>query len=115
MAFGDPPPCDQCRERSVVRIVTIVFDGPSPPDQFLCRVHAPLNEAPVAGDFPRRDRDQQSRRAHPGAASRASRSYPPDIPPIEEGSAPLPVGGIDPVALGTSAFVTPNFPTPEPG
>ena len=49
MAFGDPPPCDRCRERSVVRIVTIVFDAASPPDQFLCRVHAPEDEAPVAG------------------------------------------------------------------
>ena len=49
MAFGDPPPCDRCRERSVVRVVTIVFDGPSPRDQFLCRVHAPKNEAPVRG------------------------------------------------------------------
>jgi hypothetical protein len=52
VAFGDPPPCDQCRERSVVRIVTVVFDGPSPADQFLCRVHAPANVAPVAGESP---------------------------------------------------------------
>jgi hypothetical protein len=50
VAFGDPPPCDQCRERAMVRIVTIVFDGPSPPDQFLCRVHAPTDEASVAGE-----------------------------------------------------------------
>jgi len=50
VAFGDPPPCDRCRERSVVRIVTIVFDAPSPPDQFLCRVHAPSNEAPVTDE-----------------------------------------------------------------
>jgi hypothetical protein len=50
VAFGDPPQCDHCKERSVVRIVTIVFDAPSPPDQFLCRVHAPKNEEPVAGD-----------------------------------------------------------------
>ena len=49
MAFGDPPPCDHCGERSVVRIVTIVFDAPSPPDQFLCGAHAPKNEAPETG------------------------------------------------------------------
>jgi hypothetical protein len=49
VAFGDPPPCDHCRERSAVRIVTIVFDAPSPPDQFLCRAHAPKTEAPVTG------------------------------------------------------------------
>jgi hypothetical protein len=48
VAFGDPPPCDQCREPSAVRIVTIVFEGLSPPDQYLCRAHAPNVEAPVA-------------------------------------------------------------------
>jgi len=41
MAFGDPPPCDHCHKPSIVRILTIVFDEPSPPDQYLCRVHAP--------------------------------------------------------------------------
>ena len=41
MAFGDPPRCDHCPEPSIVRIVTIVFDEPSPPDQYLCGVHAP--------------------------------------------------------------------------
>jgi hypothetical protein len=40
MRFGDPPPCDRCREPAIVQIVILAFDGPSPPDQFLCREHA---------------------------------------------------------------------------
>jgi hypothetical protein len=37
----DPPPCDRCGERSILQIVTVSFEGPSPPDRFLCRAHAP--------------------------------------------------------------------------
>jgi hypothetical protein len=40
MRFGDPPPCDRCHEPSIVQIVVLAFEGPSPPDQFLCRTHA---------------------------------------------------------------------------
>ena len=92
MAFGDPPPCDHCGERSVVRIVTIVFDAPSPPDQFLCRVHAPKNEAPVrgesgagagagtGGEIPA----TRTRERHPGC-NEASHPKRPSM----EGSAPL--------------------------
>ena len=40
MRFGDPPPCDRCREPSIVQIVILAFEGSSPPDQFLCRAHA---------------------------------------------------------------------------
>jgi hypothetical protein len=40
MRFGDPPLCDRCREPSIVQIVIVAFEGPSPPDQFLCRAHA---------------------------------------------------------------------------
>ena len=83
MAFGDPPPCDQCRERSVVRIVTIVFDAPSPPDQFLCRVHALSHEAPVAGR-PRgtgvNDPGPRTREPHPGRNG----STHPQRPAIED-------------------------------
>jgi hypothetical protein len=39
--FGRAQPCDHCNEPSVVQIITVVFDGPSPADQFLCRAHAP--------------------------------------------------------------------------
>jgi hypothetical protein len=37
----DPPPCDRCEEQSILQIITVAFEGPSPPDQFLCRAHAP--------------------------------------------------------------------------
>jgi hypothetical protein len=47
MAFGDPPSCDICGEPSSVRIVIIVFEGDSPGDQYLCRVHAPRVPADV--------------------------------------------------------------------
>jgi hypothetical protein len=45
----DPPPCDRCGEPSILQIVTVTFEGASPPDQFLCRLHAP---ALTAGDTP---------------------------------------------------------------
>ena len=88
MAFGDPPPCDHCRERSVVRIVTIVFDAPSPPDQFLCRVHAPHNEAPVTNESGARTGVggpvPRTRERHPGY----NESTHPKRPSMED-SAPL--------------------------
>jgi hypothetical protein len=37
----DPPPCDRCGEPSILQIVTVSYEGESPPDQFLCRTHAP--------------------------------------------------------------------------
>jgi hypothetical protein len=44
----DPPPCDRCGEPSILQIVTVAYEGPSPPDQFLCRVHAPQRGAEAA-------------------------------------------------------------------
>jgi hypothetical protein len=41
----EPPPCDRCERQSVLQIVTIAFDGPSPVDQFFCRIHAPVEDA----------------------------------------------------------------------
>jgi hypothetical protein len=41
VAFRDRPSCEICHEPSNVRIVVIIFDGPSPADRYLCRVHAP--------------------------------------------------------------------------
>jgi hypothetical protein len=38
----DPPRCDRCGEASILQIITVAFEGVSPPDQFLCRAHAPL-------------------------------------------------------------------------
>jgi hypothetical protein len=52
----DPPLCDRCGEPSIVQIVTVSFEGESPPDQFLCRAHAPQSrgEPPddEGADFP---------------------------------------------------------------
>jgi hypothetical protein len=40
--FGRAVPCDLCPEPAAVQIIIVVFDGPSPADQFLCLLHAPL-------------------------------------------------------------------------
>jgi hypothetical protein len=37
----DPPRCDHCDKESILQIITVAFEGSSPPDQFLCRTHAP--------------------------------------------------------------------------
>ena len=37
----DPPRCDHCDKESILQIITVAFEGSSPPDQFLCRAHAP--------------------------------------------------------------------------
>jgi hypothetical protein len=51
--FGEPPPCDLCKQPSVVQVVTLAFDGPSPPDKFLCRQHASSTTAgPESDDSP---------------------------------------------------------------
>jgi hypothetical protein len=48
----DPPPCDRCGEPSILQIVTVAYEGESPPDQFLCRAHAPPHSVgpPAHGD-----------------------------------------------------------------
>jgi len=51
--FGEPPPCDLCKEPSVFQVVTLAFEGPSPPDRFLCRQHASTTTAETESDgFP---------------------------------------------------------------
>jgi hypothetical protein len=46
----EPPRCDHCEAPSILQIITVVFEGASPPDRFLCRAHAPLG--PNAGNPP---------------------------------------------------------------
>jgi hypothetical protein len=46
----EPPRCDHCEAASILQIITVVFEGASPPDRFLCRAHAPLDTS--AGNPP---------------------------------------------------------------
>jgi hypothetical protein len=46
----DPPPCDRCGEASILQIITVAFEGSSPPDQFLCRAHAPAGNSEPSSD-----------------------------------------------------------------
>jgi hypothetical protein len=48
--FGEPPPCDLCKQPSVMQVVTLAFEGPSPPDKFLCRQHASTTTGEAESD-----------------------------------------------------------------